>query len=605
MGLLQKAIETYDAMSCLAGMSTAGEEPLAPIGHIVTKPDIEITIDAEGNFLQARAVGKEEPKIIIPVTEDSAGRTSAAKAHALCDSIAYISGLYPDKSALYTAGLKEWADSDYSSPKVEAVLRYVNTGTLLQDLDGAQLLKRNKDGNIQNEKALICWIVNGLGEESGPVWNDKKVLKGFEDFYLAKKSSESAELCMLSGKMLCPAVQHIKGVISLNGNAKIISANDNANFTYRGRFEKPEQAVSIGYISSQKAHNALKWLAANEGTRIVYGGRTFICWNPQGNQPPMPSLSLLGFSDQPAADMTKYKELLRKKLLGYTVNLPDNADVVIAAFDAATTGRLAVAYYNELQYSDFLERLVYWDETCCFLNGGYGIQAPTLLDIVRFAFGTQRGQDDKAKMEIDDKILSQHMQRLISCRVDQAVFPLDIMRALVIKAENLQIYNPINRGRLLFTVCSVIRKYKIDTLKEECQVALEPEKKDRSYQYGRLLAVLERAERSTYEDNDGKRETNAIRMQQVFVRRPAYASKIIIEQLKTAYYPKLSAGSRVFYDRLIGQILEEISECGEQDFNKPLGENYLLGYYLQKNSFYKKNSSETSTVNNTEDENNE
>ena len=107
------------------------------------------------------------------------------------------------------------------------------------------------------------------------------------------------------------------------------------------------------------------------------------------------------------------------------------------------------------------------------------------------------------------------------------------------------------------------------------------------------------------EDNDGKRETNAIRMQQVFVRRPAYASKIIIEQLKTAYYPKLSAGSRVFYDRLIGQILEEISECSEQDFNKPLGENYLLGYYLQKNSFYKKNSSETSTVNNTEDENNE
>ena len=136
-------------------------------------------------------------------------------------------------------------------------------------------------------------------------------------------------------------------------------------------------------------------------------------------------------------------------------------------------------------------------------------------------------------------------------------------------------------------------------------MALEPEKKDRSYQFGRLLAVLERAERSTYDENDSKRETNAIRMQQVFVRRPAYASKIIIEQLKTAYYPKLSTGSRVFFDRLIGEIMEVISECGEKDFNKPLEEGYLMGYYLQKNSFIKKNSSETLTENNTEDENNE
>ena len=606
MGLMQKAIETYDAMSHLAGVCTADQEPLAPVGHIVTKPDIEITIDAEGNFLQARAIGKEEPKIVIPVTEDSAGRTSAPKAHALCDSIAYVSGLYPEKHKLYMDALNDWADSAYSSKKVEAVLRYVKAETILKDLENAELLKIDSGGKIQNEKALVCWIVNGLGDESGPVWNDPRVLRGFEEYYLEKKSSEKEELCMLTGEMMCPALQHIKGVISLNGNAKIISSNDNANFTYRGRFEKPEQAVSIGYVSSQKAHNALKWLAANEGTRVVFGGRTFICWNPQGIQPPMPSISLLGFSDEKAADMTKYKELLRKKLLGYSVKLPDNAGVVIAAFDAATTGRLSVSYYNELQYSDFLERLAYWDKTCCFLNGGHGIQAPTLFDIVRFAFGTQRGQDDNAKIEIDDRILSQHMQRLISCRVDQAAFPQDVMRALVNKAENLQIYNRSNRNRILFVACSVIRKYKTDKFKEECQVALEPEKKDRSYQFGRLLAAMENAEWSTYSDDEKKkRETNAIRMQQVFVRRPAYASKIIIEQLKTAYYPKLKVGSRIFYDRLIGEIMSRISDCGEDDFNKPLRESYLIGYYLQKNEFFKKNNGEESTVNNMEDENNE
>lgn len=118
-------------------------------------------------------------------------------------------------------------------------------------------------------------------------------------------------------------------------------------------------------------------------------------------------------------------------------------------------------------------------------------------------------------------------------------------------------------------------------------MALEPEKKDRSYQYGRLLAVMEKAERDTYEGEE-KRETNAIRLQSVFVKRPAYATKTILEQLKSAYYPRLSVGAKIYYEGLIGEIMEIISECEPQAINKPLGETYLLGYYLQKNEFYKK-----------------
>ena len=118
-------------------------------------------------------------------------------------------------------------------------------------------------------------------------------------------------------------------------------------------------------------------------------------------------------------------------------------------------------------------------------------------------------------------------------------------------------------------------------------MALETEKKDRSYQYGRLLAVLEKIEKDTY-DNENNRTTNAMRMQSVFVKRPAYAAKAIIEQLKNAYYPKLSFPARTYYDKLIGQIMEVISECNESEFNKPLAETYLLGYYLQQNSLYSK-----------------
>lgn len=45
-------------------------------------------------------------------------------------------------------------------------------------------------------------------------------------------------------------------------------------------------------------------------------------------------------------------------------------------------------------------------------------------------------------------------------------------------------------------------------------MSLDKEKKDRSYQFGRLLAVMEKVERDTYTDEG--REPNAIRMQSVF-----------------------------------------------------------------------------------------
>ena len=123
-------------------------------------------------------------------------------------------------------------------------------------------------------------------------------------------------------------------------------------------------------------------------------------------------------------------------------------------------------------------------------------------------------------------------------------------------------------------------------------MALVPDKKDRSYQFGRLLAVLEKAERDTY-DRDDKREPNAIRMQNVFVQRPGYASMIVINQVKNAYYPRLSPGQRVYYESLIGQIMQVISESGDSEYDKPLQETYILGYYLQKNEFYTKKEKES------------
>lgn len=587
MGLMQKAVETYDCHQKYVGRYRSGHTVLAPVSHIITKADLEIILNTEGAFLGAAALGPDEPKIIIPATESSSGRTSGVCAHPLCDQLCYLAPYHEEKHADYVTRLERWVNSEDSHPMLQPILNYIQSGTILSDLEQCGLVKRNAQGGLEEEKKegklLVRWRIAGL-EPYDACWQDPTLFHSFIRFYQKECSSGPACLCMVSGKEKQRAQQHPKGIIPIYGNAKLISSNDTSNFTYRGRFSTEEQASGISYEASQKAHNALRWLAAEQGARCIFGGRTFLCWNPQGREVlhaagPFASLA------KPVIEPTEYREQLQKTLQGYQSQLPTDAGVVIAAFDAATNGRLSLTYYNELMGSDFLQRLYDWDNTCCWPNGSFGIQSPPLWQIVNCAFGTQQTEKNQARLKTDDRVMRQQMQRLIACRIDRGRFPADIMQALFHRASSPLGYEAPVRRLVLTTACAVIRKYHMDREKEEWNMTLEPERKDRSYQFGRLLAVLEKAERDTYRSEEG-REPNAIRQQPVFCQRPLYAANNIESQLERAYFPRLSPGSRMFYKKLIGQIMENISQFPEEQWNQPLKETYLMGYYLQRNALY-------------------
>ena len=64
----------------------------------------------------------------------------------------------------------------------------------------------------------------------------------------------------------------------------MISSNDEANFTFKGRFLTKEEAFAIGYEDSQKVHNALKWILRKQGTS--YDGMYFVTWESNSGQIP-------------------------------------------------------------------------------------------------------------------------------------------------------------------------------------------------------------------------------------------------------------------------------------------------------------------------------
>ena len=593
MGLMKQAYDTYCAMEKqYVGVYGEAKEPLVPVSHQIAKADLEIALDSEGNLLDARQVDPKEATTIIPVTEQSAGRTGdTCCAHPLCDQLRFFSPRYPAKYEAYLTQLHRWEGSPYSHPKLSAIAGYVEKGSILEDMSRLGLISLDEKGMPTKEKLLVRWRVEaGTEGNVAACWQDRTLFQAFIDYYAAGQKSDPV-YCMVSGKNALPANQHPKKIINICANAKLVSANDTSGFTYRGRFQTDAQAMTMSYEASQKIHSALHWLSANQG--IAIGGRTFLCWNPQGIEIPKPQAAFLRGNTANQVKYSDYRKALSDTLRGWKETIPADAGAVIAAFDAATSGRLALTYYSELPASDFLERLHNWDALCCWNHDPFGIQAPSLYQIANCAFGTVRTSGNQTKLESDDRILRQQVQRLLCCRVDKGKMPADIARAAAAKASNLQIMDTQLRETVLSTACAVLRKYYYDWDREEWNMSLEPEKKDISYQYGRLLAVFEKIEQDTY-DKDEQREPNAIRMQSVFAKRPRYASRILWEQLKKAYYPHLKPWNRVKYDRLIGEIIEQISNLPQAEHEEALKDTYLFGYYLQKKALYTSDNTENS-----------
>ena len=589
MGLLQKAIETYDANADLVGVYREGHDPLAPISHIVAKAHLEITLNAQGCFIGACTVNESEQNTIIPVTEKSGGRTSGLAAHPLCDQIKYVTSIDKAAHELYFKELCNWEESAYTHPILTAVRAYVAKGTILNDLINAGIISQSGKPDGKTLKLMIRWRVNGCGSEEPACWKNKRLFALYQDYYLSLISMRDHIFCMISGKEDSTVLQHPSGIIPIPYKAKLISFNSD-DFAYRGRFTEDRQAATVGYVASQKAHNALRWLASEQGVREFSGNRIFLCWNPQGKEVPR-IMRPMRREDAEAVRMPdNYRQQLMSTMSSFRKDHQLSAadQAVIASFDAATTGRLAVTYYNEISLETFLERMVDWDAHCCWYNGKYGIQAPNLLQITDCAFGTVRG----GWLETDDKIQRQLLQRLLDCKVSGGVFPVDIVKVLVHRASSPQSYDEAIWRRILHTACAALQKYRYDTKQGGNEMAWELSRKDRSFQYGRLLAVMERAELDYYRKTNESRQTNAIKFMAEYRRRPFSVFERINRHLHQAYLNRIDERSAGRYEKLVGEIFAILRDFPEEELNKPLDDTYLMGYELQRNAFYVKNNSE-------------
>lgn len=610
---------TYER--CIEGQQ--GENSMTPVAHMNANAQLEITLNDEGEFLDAIEVQKDQARTLIPVTEASAGRSSGIAPHALCDTLSNLAGDYSlycenekqrvtaeKKYESFIENLRKWAESEYTHLKVEAIYKYLAKKTLISDLiqkeivllDEKKMFDTKKISGQPYEKALVRFRVIDWNSERDGTWEDDSLIQAYTKYYLSMQQGVK-DTCYLTGRTVAISENHPKGIVASDYGAKLVSANDAQGYTYRGRFQSAQEAYSLSYEASQKIHSALTWLVKNNGAYIgTKDKRMFICWNPKGKKTPaiMDEFGLVHSEDVSHVGID-YRKKLRKMFMGYQEKFDETDSIIIMALDAATTGRLSITYYQELNALEFFQRMIYWGETCnwWFLKTNEqkklysSVETPVFKRIVECAYGRER---DKF-IEVDDRVLKEQTQRLVKCMLEKQKIPFDLVQGIALRASTPMAYSFLNRERVLSTACAVIAKYYCERDNEKGDIMkLDLENRDRSYLFGRLLAVYECVERATYEKGEN-RDTNAIRMQAAYMNHPMQTWMNLEKQVKT-YFEKLRPGSREYYRRLISEITSLFDEDDSNKMNQSLKETYLLGYYLQRKELFTKKTEEKEEIEN-------
>ena len=565
MGLYEEAARSYDNMTDKVGEYEGNKYPLAPICHMVLPVDIEIKIDSDGNFISASELvvevetvdkkGKtkittEKRQTILPVSESSMGRTNNIDPHALTDQLGYFSAkIDTARYEAYTTALAKFCEyTDNNS--VHAIYKYVTNGDILGDLE--------RCGLEVNEKTWITWNVDGKS-----IWCDKEVFNVWIDYYT--NVIKENEICDF----------YMSNIYA--GKGKIISTNKEQN--YVGRFLNKEEACSNDFVTTQKAERFLRWICKNEGVQI--GNSLYVCWNPKTAKAISATFSFM--KDKTCETMEQYKDELKKELFAVCDNKDMLDKVVIVGLNSLFGKRTSVCYYSEFKKSDFYERLAKWDETCVYYNTfEKSLTTVPLYKIIKYAYGTQQGDF----FDLDDKVFAIKMQNIIRCRLNGSPITKELAQKLFDKSKNLVSYKNTNRINITNIAAAMVNKYYIDNKKGEFDMAnVEEKKMDRSYQFGRLLAIFDRIEKLATEQND--RDTTALKLERRYCDRPLSTAMMIKKNIDRPYLSKLKEGQKVYYTKMINDIIETIVELGG-DSDRPLSESFIVGYSIQQNSFFRK-----------------
>ena len=601
-----------------------GDNPvLLPLYHTSLKSNgkniISVKLDQDGSFYKAEVMADNQT-IIFPVTANSVARSGSNPApHPLVDKFSYYipevsQSQYDDfhkQLASWIAYCEEGRVKEFLIKIQHFILQTDFLSSILQSLygehyqrEGLKITYSDSDGKNKTVDLSAYFLefsivrFNGFKDES--VTSYKELHQSYISFVRANQ--DNLGICNISGRTEQITNKH-RGLM---GNAKIISVS-NKGEAYKGRFKEREDVFSVGYETSEKIHLMIKYLLENKNSSTWLGSSQYLInWfsDDLANESQLdivkPVFNELFEDDIDQKDSSVFlkpnqvNKKIRSSFIKGRKLFGNDATYYVAILNKTSNGRIALKYFRQLQVSQLLKNLESWQENYSWEPKtkveNYKFRTPTFSEIINAAYGVDREQ----YLELDnDSFKSDQYQQLVTALIDGNPVPSTIVKKLETNIKQRQKY-PNHWSQVQQISLAILHKQ----YGREFKPMLDHENTNRSYLFGRLLAIFELMELKKYEienPNKDKKEsnriTNAERYWNAYTSQPAKLMMNLVNKIKPYEEAVKLNAHGIFHklDKERAEIVQLLSPLmAKKDINDPLDYQFIFGYYAEKQFFYTK-----------------
>lgn len=550
MDFFTSLLKTYEKaeLADLVDHQKRNNEPvLLPIYHTSLKSNgkniISVKLDKDGQFHKAEFM-TDKQMIIFPVTADSVARSGSNPApHPLVDKFAYYSAeMGQSQYDSFHKQLNNWIDyceegdvKRFLTIVQQFILKPEFLTLILDSLIGPDYqnnqLKVTFCDATGKEKLIdlsACFLEFSIDQFQGFKNESVSTFKTLHQSYISfvEANRENLGICNISGREEQLTDKH-RGLM---GNAKIISVS-NKREAYKGRFREREDVFSVGYETSEKIHLMIKYLLENKNTSTWLGSSQYLInWfsDDLTNDSRLDIVSPIfddGLEEDDDEDMpsvialaTEENKRIGKSFIKGQKLFANDATYYIAILNKTSNGRIALKYFRQIQASQLLTNLDKWQEKYSWesrsKSGKSRLRTPAFHDILNVSYGVDRDRF----LELDnDNFKSDQVQKLVTSLIDGKPMPQSIVKKLGNNVKERHRYR--KHWYQVEQVCLAILHKQNG---EEFSPMLNHTNQNRSYLFGRLLAIFELIETLRYslEGNGSDRITNAERYWTAYTGQP-------------------------------------------------------------------------------------
>ena len=552
-----------------------------------------LEITAEGALVQlldTRALNEKKKKVAqIFRVPQGIKKTSGVAANLLWDTLEYVLGVdtkgnpvrVAEQHKKFKARIEALPQSARDDAGIQAVIKFFKTFNLSQLEAQASWLQAFETN------AVMSFQLHG---ELDLVCQRPAVIKAV----LNVTSDDQARLatCLVTGEDAPIQRLHasIKGVWGAQSSgANIVSFNARSFESY-GKTERQGENAPVSQSAAFAYTTALNHLLRKgSDQRIQVGDASTVFWSDRDSEFESVGVDIFGDppKDDPDRSVRAVQGLLGAIQSGKHGGSGDTNRFHVLGL-APNAARISIRFYHCLPLAELSERIGQHFKDLEMARGPYDPQYPSLKRLLQSVCLATSGQPQGDIERVPPNLGGAIVDAIFAG--PDVPYPSLWLNAAVGRCRAEQNINYYRAAAIKACLNRQIRRSSVTSTNQppekEFSPMLDPTNTSPAYRMGRLFATLEKIQE---EASPGLNATIRDRYYGAASSTPVVVFTTLL-RLKNAHLKKLSVGRGLWFEKLIGDILEPVADFPK---NLPLPDQgrFALGYYHQRQDFFTKKTS--------------